>query len=87
VLTPCLNDYTSVFGYAGVNGKDMDARLKEIEINLVSQEDTLQQLSQTVYQQQRQIDELRALYTALAKRLGDANDGPSAYADERPPHY
>lgn len=65
----------------------MDARLNEIEINLVSQEDTLQQLNQTVYKQQQQIDELRALYAALVQRLGDAGDGPSAYADERPPHY
>ncbi|MFA5487665.1 MAG: SlyX family protein [Candidimonas sp.] len=65
----------------------MDARLNEIEINLVSQDDTLQQLSRTVYKQQQQLDELRALYTALVQRLGDADDGPSPYADERPPHY
>ncbi|MGB6103164.1 MAG: SlyX family protein [Pusillimonas sp.] len=67
-----------------------EQRLVEIEIKLTAQEDLVQELNTLVYQQQRQIDELRALCTALVKRLGDAgsdDSGASPYAHERPPHY
>lgn len=72
------------------NHVNIEERLKEIEIKVTSQDDLAQALSQLVYQQQKQIDELRALCTALAARLrntgGDA-EGADAYAHERPPHY
>ena len=46
-------------------------------------------LNQTVYKQQKQIDELDALCIALAKRLADVHarlpDGLAA--NEKPPHY
>jgi SlyX protein len=43
-----------------------------------------------VYQQQKQIDVLRALCTALVKRLGETGSDsaePDAYTHEKPPHY
>ncbi len=69
---------------------NIEERLIEIEIKVTSQDDLTQQLSHLVYQQQKQIDELRALCTALVKKLGntDSDDGGAdAYAQEKPPHY
>lgn len=68
----------------------LEERLVRIELKLTAQEDLVQELNLLVYQQQKQIDELRAICTALAKRLGQAeNDGGGSdpYAVERPPHY
>jgi len=66
----------------------MEERLTEIEIKLTGQEDLVMALNDRVYEQQRQIDELRALCTALAQRLAKGPDGAAdPYAEERPPHY
>lgn len=64
-------------------------RLVDIEIKLSRQEDLVDALNQTIYRQQKKIDELEALCTALARRLqelqqGIAERGP---AHEIPPHY
>jgi len=65
-----------------------EERLVQIEIKLTRQEDLTQQLSDLVYAQQKQINELQALCKALAQRLRDASDeGPDPYVQERPPHY
>ncbi|NYT63748.1 SlyX family protein [Alcaligenaceae bacterium] len=69
---------------------NIEDRLVEIEIKVTSQDDLTQELSHLVYQQQKQIDELRALCTALIKKMGDISnggDGADAYAHEKPPHY
>ena len=68
----------------------IEHRLVDIEIKLTTQEDLVQGLNDQVYQQQKQIDELRALCTALIKRLEEAaSDGGGAdpYTPEKPPHY
>jgi SlyX protein len=64
-------------------------RLVELEIKIARQEDMTDALNQTLYQQQRKIDELEALCSALARHLKDMRDaapegGPS---NEKPPHY
>lgn len=67
-----------------------EQRLVDIEIKLTGQEDLVQELNKLVYQQQKQIDELRALCTALVKRLGEtagSDTGADPYAHEKPPHY
>ncbi len=67
-----------------------EARIIEIEIKLTAQEDLLQTLNQQVYAQQKQIAELKALCTALVRRLSDAAGdagGADAYSIEKPPHY
>ncbi len=68
---------------------DFEKRIIELEIKLISQDDLTQQLSDLIYSQQKQIDELRALCTALVKRLGETSDdgGVDTYAQEKPPHY
>lgn len=67
-----------------------EERLIEIEIKLLAQEDLVQSLNDQVYLQQKQIDELKAQCTAMAKRLSDAardEGGADPYAIEKPPHY
>lgn len=64
-------------------------RLMEIEIKLSRQEDLLDTLNQTVYRQQRQIDELEAMCTALVRHFKERQEaaGEGHLAHERPPHY
>jgi SlyX protein len=63
-------------------------RLVEIEIKIARQEDMVETLNQTVYRQQKKIDELEALCAALVRRFKDvqSSDGHGP-ADEKPPHY
>lgn len=65
-----------------------EERLVNIEIKIARQEDLVETLNQQVYEQQRKIDELTALCTAMARRIGEltaANDQNPI--NERPPHY
>lgn len=66
-----------------------DERLIDIEIKLARQDDLVETLNQTVYRQQKKIDELEALCTALARHVKDLREGASERgpAHERPPHY
>jgi SlyX protein len=67
-----------------------EERLVDIEIKLARQEDLLDVLNNTVYRQQRRIDELEALCAALAKRLAESQQADSAgqqTVHEIPPHY
>jgi SlyX protein len=63
-----------------------DERLVELEIKVTRQDDLLEVLNQTVYRQQKRIDELEALCTALARHLKDIREG-AAPLSEKPPHY
>ena len=64
-------------------------RIVDIEIKLARQEDLVETLNQMVYQQQKKIDELESLCSALARRIKDmsSRDNEQAPIDERPPHY
>ncbi len=64
-------------------------RLIDIEIKLSRSEDMLETLNQVVYEQQKKIERLEALYTALLRRVPDTTDvdGQRRIEDERPPHY
>ena len=66
-----------------------DTRIDDLEARLAQQDQSVLELSDELYRQQRQIaqltEELRALrarFDALAARGPD-----TAPADERPPHY
>jgi SlyX protein len=68
---------------------ELEERLVDIEIKLTRQEDITDALNNTIYQQQKKIDELEILLRGLAQRLKEAmtqarEAGP---ANERPPHY
>ena len=64
-------------------------RLVDIEIRLARQEDLIDTLNQTVYRQQKKIDELEALCAALARHIREMRDVAAAAgpANEKPPHY
>lgn len=71
------------------NMQQLDDRLIAIESKIAQQEDLVDTLNRTVYDQQKKIDRLEALMSALARRMKDSAAGPSDGADdnERPPHY
>lgn len=66
-----------------------EERLVNIETKITFQEDLIEELNKTVYQQQQKLDRLEAICASLAKELRSlaeaGNDGKSA--NERPPHY
>ena len=66
-----------------------EERLIVMESKLATQEDLVDVLNQTIYRQQKKIDELESLCIALAKRMAglQANDAGDMSANERPPHY
>jgi len=63
-------------------------RLVELEIKLTRQEDLVESLNRMVYLQQKKVDELEALCSALARHVKDVRDANEAGpANEKPPHY
>jgi SlyX protein len=64
-------------------------RLVDIEIKVARHDDMVDSLNQMVYQQQKKIDELEALCSALARHIKDMRDAAveRGAANERPPHY
>jgi SlyX protein len=64
-----------------------DDRFIDIEIKLAHQENLVESLNQTIYEQGRRIDQLEAMVAKLAthvRTLRDAGQGP---VNEKPPHY
>ena len=66
-----------------------DARIEQLEVRVAHQDQTLHELSEEVYRQQRQIQALEAIVKHLSARVaaaeaGQPGDQPS---DEVPPHY
>jgi SlyX protein len=62
-------------------------RIIDIEIKLAHQENLVESLNQTIYEQGRRIDQLEAMVAKLAthvRTLRDAGQGP---VNEKPPHY
>ncbi len=67
-----------------------DERLINIETKITFQEDQIEELNKTIYQQQQKIERLEAICEALARQvrsLGEAGGDGKAPANERPPHY
>lgn len=66
-----------------------DDRLVDIEIKIARQEDLVDAMNRTLYQQQRKIDELEALCAALARHIKEMREAASEAgpANEKPPHY
>jgi len=67
-----------------------EERLENIETKISYQEDQIEELNKTVYQQQQKLDQLEAICEALARQVRSlaeaANEGKGP-ANERPPHY
>lgn len=65
-----------------------DARLTELEIKASYAEDLLEQLNQTIYRQQQQIDLLLREVGGLRRQLPEGSTPVlSNLRDELPPHY
>ncbi len=67
-----------------------DERLINIEAKITFQEDQIEELNKTVYQQQQKIERMEAICEALARQvrsLAEAGAEGKASANERPPHY
>ena len=67
-----------------------EERFIAIETKLSFQEDQIDELNKTAYQQQLKIERLEAICEALAKQvrsLAEAGGDGKGPANERPPHY
>ena len=66
-----------------------EERLINIETKVSYQEDLIEELNKTIYQQQQKLDQLEAACRSLAGHIESLsaakNEGMSA--NERPPHY
>ncbi|KAF0205316.1 MAG: SlyX [Gallionellaceae bacterium] len=67
----------------------LEERLENIETKITFQEDLIEELNKTVYQQQRKLERLEAICASLVRHIESMeqakNEGMSA--NERPPHY
>jgi SlyX protein len=64
-----------------------EERFVDIEIKLAHQEDLVETLNRTVYEQARRIDQLDAMVMKLAEHLRTLQDAGQQPLNERPPHY
>jgi len=66
-----------------------EERLIDIEVKIARQEDVVDTLNRMVYEQQKKIEELEGLCSALAMRIKEMStiDTERSQADDRPPHY
>ncbi|MEE2729968.1 SlyX family protein [Ketobacter sp.] len=66
----------------------MEDKIVDIETRLAFQDDTIQQLSDIIYRQQQQIDQLDKTVKMLVERMQDVMHAlPGKIVDEKPPHY
>jgi uncharacterized coiled-coil protein SlyX len=63
--------------------------LEQIETKIAFLERANAELSDVVYRQKKELDELRARLSGLAARIDAAQSASTAYSleDEKPPHY
>jgi len=63
--------------------------IERVEMKIAFLERANTELSDVVYRQQRELDELRSKLVALSTRLDSVKEQSTQYSmeDERPPHY
>jgi SlyX protein len=67
--------------------RELSERIDALESRLAYQDQTIEQLNETMTAQWKQIDALTRQVTALTERLQEAEADAPATANERPPHY
>jgi len=67
--------------------KELSDRIDALESRLMYQDETIEQLNQTITAQWKQIDTLARQVAALGERLQEAEADAPPPANERPPHY
>jgi SlyX protein len=67
----------------------MHGKIEQIEIKIAYLEQANTELSDVVYRQQQELDQLRARLLAITAKLDTAQSQGTAYKleDEKPPHY
>lgn len=66
----------------------MQEKIIDIETRMAFQDDTIQELSDVIYRQQKQIDQLEKSVQLLLDKVQDlTHSQPGAIIDEKPPHY
>ncbi len=71
-----------------MNDDPIERRLTDLEVKAAYADDLLDQLNQTIFRQQQQIEYLARELAALRQQHGpDAGLTPGVPGDERPPHY
>jgi SlyX protein len=66
---------------------DDESRIVELELRYMQQQELLQQLSEALYAQQRELDALRAELSQVKKKLEGEPGLVDARQQEKPPHY
>jgi SlyX protein len=66
---------------------EINERLDALETRLAYQDETIEQLNQTITAQWKQIDALTRQVTQLSERVQEAETNAPGPANERPPHY
>ena len=64
----------------------MEERIVELELRSMAQQQTIEELSDVLYRQQKELDALKALVESLAKKIEEPGV-VDARQIERPPHY
>jgi SlyX protein len=64
-----------------------DDRFTTIEIKLTDQENLVDTLNRTIYEQGRRIDQLEAMVAKMAEHVRVLRDREQGPVNERPPHY
>jgi SlyX protein len=72
---------------AGGSAVSQEDRFVDIEIKLAHQEDLVETLNQTIYQQGRRIEQLEAMMAKLAEHVRNLREAGPQPVNERPPHY
>ena len=84
-MTPNADDLRS--NRAMDTQDDIDRRLTQLEIKAGFADDLLDQLNQTVFRQQRQIELLMRELMELRRQEPAGQQGLRSLRDELPPHY
>lgn len=66
---------------------ELGERIDALESRIAYQDETIEQLNQTITAQWKQIDTLTRQLAALTERLQETEANAPAPANERPPHY
>lgn len=67
-----------------------DERLADLEAKITYQEDLIEALNKTTYQQQQRLEQFEAILDAVARQLrslAEASGEGKQTTNERPPHY
>ena len=66
-----------------------EERLVNIEAKIAFQEDLIEELNKTVYQQQQRLERLETVCASLSSHIQSLSEARNAGmpANERPPHY